>query len=121
MRESDKEWRKKNKEKLYGYTRKWQNKNKDKMKMNSIKYNLKKNFDISLSEYDNMCAMQGGVCAICGKINKNGNRLAVDHDHKTGKIRELLCAYCNSALGYACDDKNILLKMIEYLNKHCGE
>jgi hypothetical protein len=121
MKEADKKWRQKNKDKLYGYTRKWQNKNKEKMKMHGIKYNLKKKFDMSLSEYDNIYSLQGGVCAICGKTNKNGNRLSVDHDHKTGKIRELLCANCNIVLGYAHDDRNVLFKMIEYLNKHCGE
>jgi recombination endonuclease VII len=51
-------------------------------------------------EYDAMLAAQGGVCAICGNAPKT-RRLHVDHDHRTGAVRGLLCYRCNRALpGY---------------------
>jgi len=61
--------------------------------------NLKKNYNITLDEYDILFEQQNGVCAICGGINYGGRRLVVDHDHKTGKVRGLLCHHCNMCLG----------------------
>ena len=64
------------------------------------KYQLKKNFGLTLEDYDNMLEYQKGMCAICGGVNKNGMRLAVDHNHDTGEIRGLLCQRCNTHLGW---------------------
>ena len=52
---------------------------------------------LPLAEYDALLAAQGGGCAICGNAPKT-RRLHVDHDHKTGKVRGLLCHRCNRAL-----------------------
>jgi hypothetical protein len=52
---------------------------------------------LSVEEYDAMLKAQGGGCAICGNPPKT-RRLDVDHDHKTGKVRGLLCHRCNRAL-----------------------
>ena len=49
------------------------------------------------AEYDRLLAAQGGGCAICGNPPKT-RRLHVDHDHKTGRVRGLLCHRCNRAL-----------------------
>jgi hypothetical protein len=65
---------------------------------------------ISLARSDGNC------CAICGAKPK-GKRLAMDHDHKTGKIRGLLCMQCNTALGKFRDDTKLLKKAIRYLEK----
>ena len=46
------------------------------------------------AEYDRLLARQGGVCLICGRPPQT-RRLHVDHDHKTGRIRGLLCMPCN--------------------------
>jgi len=62
-------------------------------------HNLKRDFGITIEEYDAMLTKQGGVCAIC-KRPPNKNRLAVDHDHTTGEVRGLLCPSCNRAVGY---------------------
>ncbi len=61
-------------------------------------YNLKK-FNLTINEYDEMLKEQLGVCYICHKICQTGKRLAVDHDHNTGKLRKLLCQKCNTRLG----------------------
>lgn len=59
---------------------------------------LKRKFGISSEEYDIMLEKQNGVCAICG--GKTKRRLAVDHDHQTGKVRGLLCGACNPHLAW---------------------
>lgn len=61
---------------------------------------LKRKFDITLEEYNTMLTEQDGVCAICkAPPDTRWKRLAVDHDHLTGKIRGLLCMTCNTMLG----------------------
>lgn len=84
---------------------------------------LKKRFGIGTDEHQRRLAEQGGVCAICGKpetVKRNGkNRwMAVDHCHKTNKIRGLLCGRCNPMIGYSQDDPAILDKAAAYLRRH---
>jgi len=88
-------------------------------------YDLTKSFGITLEQYREMQKSQGNVCAICGKPEttvdqrKQGCReLAVDHCHKTGKVRGLLCGHCNKALGKFKDNISVLESAIAYLNKH---
>ena len=58
-------------------------------------------------------------CAICGEDgSKFRYGLAIDHNHKTNKVRELLCPFCNTAIGSLKEDPVILLKAIDYINKH---
>ena len=82
-----------------------------------LKYNLKADHGVTLEQYDQMLEDQNGVCAICGGINSDGQRLHIDHDHKTGKIRALLCRFCNIRLGYIEKD-DFVPKALEYLNKY---
>jgi hypothetical protein len=80
-------------------------------------YNLKRTYGIDLHDYNKMLAAQNGACAICKKshtIRKN-KRLDVDHDHETGKVRGLLCSYCNQVIGDAKEDIVILENAITYL------
>lgn len=81
----------------------------------NLKYELKRKFQITLEQYDQMFEKQHGVCKICNKINTNGERLAVDHNHITGKIRGLLCSRCNNGLGCFRDDIDLILKAGIYL------
>lgn len=82
-----------------------------------------KKFGISLDDYDSMLSFQGGSCAICktkdpvghGRKNK---RFSVDHDHKTGKVRGLLCHHCNVGIGSMMDDVKILKSAIRYLEEN---
>ncbi len=82
--------------------------------------NLKKKYDLTPEEYEAMLEKQGGVCAICKSEERSGNRvrLAVDHNHKTGKVRGLLCSGCNTALGQFNEDlprmKAALAYLLEY-------
>jgi len=81
-------------------------------------YKLKYSYGISEEDYDAMLSYQNGVCAICDGVNPSGRRLAVDHCHTTGKVRGLLCSKCNTLLGHAGDDVDILTKSISYLAVH---
>lgn len=77
-------------------------------------YNLRVNFGMTVDEYEVLLAEQGGVCAICGSPPKKV-RLAVDHDHKTGMVRGLLCGQCNRRLGERVTSA-WLLAAYEYLD-----
>jgi len=70
---------------------------------------------MTLEEYDEMAAQQGGKCAICG--SEPSGRLHVDHDHGTGRVRGLLCGGCNKSLGLMKDDPRRLLAAVEYLRR----
>ena len=72
-------------------------------------------YNITIEDYDIMMELQDGVCAICGE--EDTKRLAVDHDHITGKVRGLLCSKCNHAIGLFLDSKKLLQNAIEYLGE----
>jgi hypothetical protein len=82
---------------------------------------LKREFGLTLAEYDILLENQKGVCAICGMAETRQVRhqkiyhLAVDHDHATGKLRGLLCSRCNKLLGALNDDIGICKAIIAYL------
>lgn len=73
---------------------------------------------VSRVEFGKLLAEQGGLCAICREPNRSGNRLATDHDHKTGGTRGLLCHRCNTAIGLFRDDADLLRAAIRYLTNY---
>lgn len=77
---------------------------------------LKKNFGITCEEYHAVLEKQNGCCAICFGIDEDV-KLAVDHDHETGKIRGLLCRSCNVGIGHLKDSKTVLASALAYLEK----
>ena len=86
----------------------------------------KKRYGITVEEYESMAQAQNYLCAICGmpetKKRKDGtvSILAVDHDHTTGAVRELLCVGCNHMLGNI-ENRNVSLDSIaEYIKRHSG-
>lgn len=86
---------------------------------------LKTKFDLTLVQYNQKSADQNGVCAICKEpetipvARGTGTRsLAVDHNHTTSKVRGLLCANCNRALGMFKDSKQLLTNAIKYLGDY---
>lgn len=77
---------------------------------------MRGNKRINLKDYENMFNEQEGKCAICKRHQSEfKKRLVVDHNHKTGKIRGLLCSPCNRMLGQVGDSFTILRNAIEYL------
>jgi hypothetical protein len=73
-------------------------------------------YGISLSEYNRMLDAQGGGCAICGKRQgAEKYKLAVDHDHSTGRVRGILCHRCNRAIGAFGDTVEGVRRALKYL------
>ncbi len=77
--------------------------------------NLKFFYGLSLEDYDRMVEGQNGQCAICGEVT---DKLHIDHDHSTNKVRGLLCVLCNTALGKFKESKEILMQAIEYVERY---
>ncbi len=77
------------------------------------------------AEYDALVRQQNGACAICfrpetvlGSKGSTPKHLAIDHDHRTGLNRGLLCQSCNIALGLFEDEPTRLTSALAYLQKH---
>jgi hypothetical protein len=79
-------------------------------------YNLLARYGITVDQYNEMLARQNGVCAICEEPCSSGRRLAVDHDHDTGKVRGLLCNRCNRGIGLIKKSSH-LKRAAKYLEK----
>jgi len=117
-KEYDKVYRLKNKDYILA--------NKIERKISGKSYNdarksmLKKKYKLSLKDYNDLCIQQDNKCLICNTdvfVGK-GKKLHVDHCHKTGKIRGLLCQNCNTGLGQFKDNINNLENAIKYLKNH---
>lgn len=82
--------------------------------------NLVDKYGVSLDWYETQLGIQGGVCAICGSSDPgfSRNTFCVDHDHKTGNPRGLLCGPCNVGLGHLRDSTDILHSCINYLKTY---
>lgn len=78
-------------------------------------------YGMDLKKYNALLEGQNGTCAICKGENKNDRNLAVDHCHKSGKIRGLLCENCNRALGLFEDDPIRMIEAIRYIERHRNE
>lgn len=76
---------------------------------------LELRYGITYEQFIAIYEFQCGMCAICSKLVKD---LHVDHDHKNGKVRGLLCGSCNRGLGMFADSPNLMREAINYLNKH---
>jgi dCMP deaminase len=72
-------------------------------------------YQITSEEYERLLRVQGGNCAICHNPPPAGQNLPIDHDHKTGRVRGLLCHKCNVSLGNLRDDPRHLKAAISYL------
>lgn len=82
----------------------------------SRKFTLKQ-YGLTPEDYTEMFILQEGKCFICKRESKSQN-LHVDHDHKTGKVRKLLCVLCNSGLGKFRDDPSLLVAAFKYLKEY---
>lgn len=106
----------------------WVTANPDK----ALNAHLLRNFGITLEQYNTLLAEQGGTCAVCGALptdarnhrrggaRRFAQRLVVDHDHVTGKVRGLLCSMCNTGIGALRDEAATVRLALEYLeNRTC--
>lgn len=96
------------------YQREYARKHPDKKRKWSRASHLRTTYGLELDDYAKMFEAQGGVCAICAQP-PGDQLLQVDHDHRTGKVRGLLCHKCNKALGLLGEQVEAALP---YLEKH---
>jgi len=92
----------------------WRDRNRDRIKAYYKNRQLRKR-GLTKSDYDALLKDQNGGCAICGIAAKDGRRLSIDHCHRKGTIRGLLCDNCNCALGLFNDSIDNLNAAIRYL------
>lgn len=118
--EKYKKWRedyeKRNRDHLRSQGKEFRERHKDRLQKKAVC----KLHNIEISDYEEMVKDQENKCKICGmeetRIWKGKPmRLCIDHDHKTGKIRGLLCHSCNTGLGKFCDNTDLLERAIMYL------
>jgi len=94
-----------------------ENRRKNRDPLIARKAELKRLYGITWDDYVKMLKEQGEVCAICKEECRIKKMLSVDHDHKTGKVRGLLCNGCNTSLGRFKDSTILLQRAIDYLEK----
>lgn len=105
-------WNQENKEKLYEQNKAIRLVNPE----NQFWYHIKWKYKLSKEAYLEMFTAQNGCCAICFKVEQE--KLCVDHNHVTNKIRGLLCRGCNRHLGHFQDSITIVANAIDYIKKH---
>jgi hypothetical protein len=121
IKEQTKIYYHKHKERLNAYSTLWQKQHKEARKQQ----HYKKKYGITLEDYNKILDSQSGICAICqqtevistGKTKKI-NPLGIDHCHKTGRIRGLLCSKCNIGLGFLEKLTVPIERYFNYLNQN---
>lgn len=108
-----KNYRDNNREKVSASRRKYHQEHKNEKRTAEIR----RKYKLLPHEVDLLLLMQGDSCAICRCIF-DGTNFHVDHDHKTGKVRALLCKFCNLGLGYFRDSPSWLRIAAQYLEEH---
>ncbi len=97
----------------------WQDNNKEKVAMYKVSSHLTRKYGLNIKEFQAILEAQDNKCACCGNLEGPGNeRFVVDHDHKTGDVREIICQKCNLTIGLVDDDIDNLNHCIVYLKKH---
>jgi len=130
-REYQKKYAQENKEKIAARKRKYIVEHPEKVKPYRQKYyqehkvraadlRLRRRFNISLEEADALLIKQQHKCPICKKSLTETKR-CVDHDHKNGEVRGILCRTCNAGLGQFMDDAKLLENAAQYLKKQMTE
>lgn len=111
-----------NPEKARATGRSWRIRNKEKDTAASRAGYLRRKYGLSLESYTQLFLQQGGSCAICAEeliLFGRGRKSAhLDHSHASGKVRAFLCGACNKTLGLVKESKQVLSRMIDYLETH---
>jgi hypothetical protein len=125
IKEKVREYRENNPEKVKKLAANYYRKNKDLLKTYQViyrgnnqdyvkNYQMVRRYGITLEEYIDRCITQSQKCAICGVSSIS---LQIDHDHRNGKVRQLLCRQCNTGLGFFRDDISVITRTIQYLGR----
>lgn len=98
----------------YGVCKIWQKKNGAKKK----EYHNRHFYNLEPADFKKLLVEQKRRCLICKRPLKNKGKWGVDHCHKTGKVRGILCFMCNSGLGHFQDSVERVQAALNYLRKH---
>lgn len=100
--------------------KKWKEENPERSRLTSYKYEIRRQYGLEWNEYEKILANQFWSCAICQLDIDDYFRpyFDVDHCHKTGKVRGLLCHRCNKGLGCFDDEIWKIKESIKYLEKN---
>lgn len=130
VRANNETWRENNRIRRNASRKRYYEKNKDRLLTNMRKQysanpsaaknrDLKKNYGIDINAYNALLLIQNYSCKICNRHKDEFDRaLAVDHCHKTDKIRGLLCTNCNRAVGNLKDSEQLAFKAFQYLSEN---
>ena len=97
------------------YCKAYREKNKEQVAKSGRKKWLR-HYGLTEDAYDAMFLAQNGVCFLCEQSDKQ--RLSIDHNHSTGKVRKLLCKKCNAGLGNFKEKISVMERAIQYLKDH---
>lgn len=114
----DKLYREMNKDKLEQYGKNYYKANKEKVNKKNNKNFYMQKYGITLERKLEMIKEQENKCFICSVTLLGTLDGYVDHDHKTGKVRAILCRYCNMGLGSFRDTPALLVEAVKYLKLH---
>lgn len=132
-RESKRRYYERNKEKVKAAAKEYRKKHPQKYLLRNREYqrerykadpnywrslSIKKRYGITLDEFDRLIAAQGNACAICRRPMDQIERKCIDHCHRTGKVRGVLCQGCNVGIAHLQDDPLVALRASEYLARH---
>jgi DNA-directed RNA polymerase subunit RPC12/RpoP len=114
-KEKQKLWRRKNPDRNKEYQRCYRARSGSVDRNRNRNRNLKKRYNLSLAEKEELLASQNYVCAICKGMLWGKRGPCVDHDHITKQNRGILCTNCNSVIAHAGDSISILRAAIKYI------
>jgi len=116
-REYYRKYRELNREKILENNRRYYKKRGPKTPNREVEHraSIKTKYGITKDQKDEMARHQRGLCAIC---SKKPNKLFIDHNHLTGKVRGLLCRECNLAFGLFKENKTALYSAVSYLERY---
>lgn len=105
-----------NRERRAETMQRWREQNRERYAA-AVRAHKLRGYGLTPEAYDTLLHSQGGGCAICGEAEKDGWDLAVDHCHRAGHVRGLLCRRCNVALGLLRDRPDLLRTAADYLEQ----
>lgn len=108
-----------NKDRILAKNKEWKDSNKEKSAIADRASSIKRKYGLSLEQYDKMVESQGNRCALCFReYSEFDGNFHVDHNHRTGAVRGLLCPPCNKGLGMFNDNLGRVKNAVIYLEKY---
>ncbi len=98
--------------------RRYYAKNKNAIRRNSTEYRLREKYGLTAEDLARMYEAQNGRCPGCIRPLVFDKSTHIDHNHRTERVRGLLCRECNIALGLVHEDLHVLFRLIEYLDRN---